>query len=151
MENPLTDPGYQYTEYPADLYFVATVDFRSNGDGTSSLVDIDPRVVSVKDGSVFVFRSRTPPYDIFFAWFLTKANAEKVHEGDTDVKSFVYVDPEPYRLGDNVVWVPATESARDVMDSMIRMYESYMLDGNTPQEKLEQIIEVLAEGVIWQH
>lgn len=147
MDNPLSDPGYQYSEYPADLYFVSTVDFQQDRDGSTRLVDTDPRIVTVKDGSVLVFRSRTPPYDIAYSWFLTKSNVEKVHDGGTDVSSFIYVDSEPYVPYNDVVWVPSGTSAYDVMRDMIHMYESYMLDGNTPQRTLERIIEVLAEEV----
>ena len=140
--NPLTDPNLTWTYVPADLYYEVTAEFNKDRD---SIVDVAPTMKSLKGGAVVIFRDANPPYGVRYSRFVAKPYMEKLEAGDYDEVSFgPYVSHEPDTPCNNLIWVRGGTSTDLAMESLIEIWESFMLDGNESIPRLEGLIEEAA-------
>lgn len=142
MSNPLTDPNLTWTYVPADLYYEVTVEFNRDLD---SIVDVTPAMKSLKDGAVVIFRNANPPYGVLYSRFVAKPYLGNLEaENYDEVRFGPYVSSEPDTPYNNLIWVRGGASTDLAMESLIEMWESFMLDGNEPIPRLEGLIEEAA-------
>ena len=140
----LNDPNYNYTRHPADLYFITMTDFDER---TGKNVEVDPKVHSSKGGEVLIFTTTLPPHQVAFARFAPKSAVEKIEAGETEVNLGPYVSPNRNELLSGIFWTDSGTPSEAAI-GLIHGFEDAMLDGNTPQNRLEQAIEVVADQML---